>query len=43
MGHKSPVKFTFTAGKDKKGQDSDKLFDVTLDFGAGGSTESCKK
>jgi hypothetical protein len=43
MGKKGPVKFTFTPGKDKKGEESDKLFDVTLDFGAAGSTESCKK
>jgi hypothetical protein len=42
-GKKAPVKFTFTGGKDKKGQDSDKLFDVTLDFGVASSHESCKK
>ena len=33
MGKVTPVKFTFTPGKDKKGEESDKLFDVTLDFG----------
>jgi hypothetical protein len=43
MGKKAPVKFTFTPGKDKKGEDSDKLFDVAMDFGGAGSTESCKK
>jgi hypothetical protein len=43
MGKRSPVKFTFAAGKDKNGQDSDKLFDVTLDLGTASSTESCKK
>ena len=43
IGKKSPVKFSFTPGKDKKGEDSDKLFDVVLDFGVGGSKESCKK
>jgi hypothetical protein len=43
MGHKGPAKFTFSAGKDKKGQESDKLFDVTLDFGAATSSENCKK
>ena len=37
------MKFSFSPGKDKKGEDSDKLFDVTLDFGIGGSTENCKK
>ena len=44
MGKKNPVKFTFVPGKDKKGQDSDKLFDVTLEFpGVATSHESCKK
>ena len=43
MGKKGPVKFTFTGGKDKKGQESDKLFDVTLDLGVAVSSESCKK
>jgi hypothetical protein len=43
-GKRTATKFTFTPGKDKKGQDSDKLFDVTLDFGAvATSHESCKK
>jgi Protein of unknown function (DUF1579) len=42
-GKRGPVKFTFTPGKDKKGEESDKLFDVTLDFGVGSSQESCKK
>jgi len=43
MGKKGPVKFSFTPGKDKKGQESDKLFDVTLDFGTTSASESCKK
>jgi hypothetical protein len=43
MGKKTPVKFSFTPGKDKKGMESDKLFDVTLDLGVVSSTESCKK
>jgi hypothetical protein len=43
MGKRAPVKFTFTPGKDKKGQDSDKLFDVTLDFGTVTAHENCKK
>jgi hypothetical protein len=43
MGKVTPVKFTFSAGKDKKGEESDKLFDVTLDFGTFTSTENCKK
>ena len=30
----APAKFSFAPGKDKKGEDSDKLFDVTMDFGA---------
>jgi hypothetical protein len=42
-GPKGPVKFTFAGGKDKKGEESDKLFDVTLDFGAFMANESCKK
>jgi hypothetical protein len=43
MGQKGPVKFSFTPGKDKKGQESDKLFDVAMDFGVASSQESCKK
>jgi hypothetical protein len=43
MGKASPAKFTFSPGKDKKGEDSDKLFDVTMEFGMGGATENCKK
>jgi hypothetical protein len=44
MGKKTPAKFTFVPGKDKKGQDSDKLFDVTLEFnGVAVSHELCKK
>ena len=43
MGKTGPVKFTFNPGKDKKGEESDKAFDAVLDFGVGGSTESCKK
>ena len=43
MGKATPVKFTFSPGKDKKGEESDKLFDVTLDFGGATSTENCKK
>ena len=43
-GKVTPVKFTFSAGKDKKGEESDKLFDVTMDFGGMfTSTENCKK
>jgi hypothetical protein len=43
-GKKTPVKFVFSAGKDKKGQESDKLFDVTFEFtGMATSHESCKK
>jgi hypothetical protein len=43
MGKVTPVKFNFTGGKDKKGEPSDKLFDVTMDFGVASSSESCKK
>jgi hypothetical protein len=43
MGKISPTKFSFTPGKDKKGEESDKLFDVVLEFGQGSSTENCKK
>jgi hypothetical protein len=43
MGRRGPVTFTFTPGKDKKGQESDRAFDVTLDFGMASSSESCKK
>jgi hypothetical protein len=43
MGKVIPVKFNFTQGKDKKGEPSDKLFDVAMDFSGASSTESCKK
>ncbi len=43
MGKLTPVKFTFSPGKDKKGEPSDRLFDATLDFGTASSTEICKK
>ena len=43
MGKVTPVKFSFTEGKDKKGEPSDKLFDVTMDFGIAVRAESCKK
>ena len=43
MGKVGPVKFSFSPGKDKKGEDSDKLFDVVMDFAGAGGSESCKK
>src|SRR4051812_45944368 len=43
MGKKTPTKFTFVAGKDKKGQESDKLFEVTPAFGTAPPHENCKK
>jgi hypothetical protein len=43
MGKKGPMKFSFAKGKDKKGAESDKLMDVTLDFGGMVATETCKK
>ena len=43
MGKKGPMKISFAKGKDKKGVESDKLMDVTLDLGGMLGTESCKK
>jgi hypothetical protein len=43
MGNKGPMKISFAKGKDKKGQESDKLLDATLDLGGVIGTESCKK
>ena len=43
MGKKGPMKISFAKGKDKKGQESDKLMDVTLDLGGMIGNESCKK
>jgi len=43
MGKSGSAKFSFSPGKDKKGEESDKLFDVTMEFPTGSSTESCKK
>jgi hypothetical protein len=43
MGRKSSVKFSFAKGKDKKGEESDKLLEVKMDFGGMIQTESCKK
>jgi pyruvate/2-oxoglutarate dehydrogenase complex dihydrolipoamide acyltransferase (E2) component len=43
MGKKGPMKISFAKGKDKKGQESDKLMDVTLDLGGMLDTETCKK
>ena len=43
MGKKGPMKISFAKGKDKKGVESDKLMDVTLDLGGMIASESCKK
>jgi hypothetical protein len=43
MGKKGPMKISFAKGKDKKGKESDKLMDVTLDLGGMLDTETCKK
>jgi hypothetical protein len=43
MGKKAPVKIGFAKGKDKKGQESDKMIDVSLDLGGQTVSESCKK
>ena len=43
MGKKGPMKISFAKGKDKKGAESDKLMDVTLDLGGMIGAETCKK
>jgi Protein of unknown function (DUF1579) len=43
MGKKGTIKIAFAKGKDKKGQESDKLMDVTLDLGGMLVSETCKK
>jgi Protein of unknown function (DUF1579) len=43
QGKKGPMKISFAKGKDKKGAESDKLVDVTLDLGGMIVTEACKK
>jgi len=43
MGKKGTIKIAFAKGKDKKGQESDKLMDVSLDLGGHPINESCKK
>ena len=42
-GEEGAVKIAFAKGKDKKGQESDKLMDVTLDLGSRVINETCKK
>jgi len=34
---------TSGSGKDKKGQESDRLFEVTMEFGEASSKESCRR
>ncbi len=43
MGKKGTMKIAFAKGKDKKGAESDKLMDVSLDLGGQLVSESCKK
>ncbi len=43
MGKKGTIKISFAKGKDKKGAESDKLMDVTLDLGGMIVNETCKK
>jgi hypothetical protein len=44
MGKKTPAKLTFTPGKDKKGNESDKLFEASVELtGLSSSHETCKK
>ena len=43
MGKKGPMKITFAKGKDKKGEDSDKMMNVSLDLGGHPVSETCKK
>jgi len=40
---REPATFTFVPGTDKKGQESDRLFEVTMDFGQASSKESCRR
>ncbi len=43
MGKKGTIKISFAKGKDKKGAESDKLMDATLDLGGVIVNETCKK
>jgi hypothetical protein len=43
MGKKGAMKIAFAKGKDKKGEESDKMMDVSLDLGGQLVSESCKK
>ena len=43
MGKKGTMKIAFAKGKDKKGAESDKMMDVSLDLGGQLVSESCKK
>ena len=40
---RGPATFTFVPGTDKKGQESDRLFEVTMEFGKASSKESCRR
>jgi Protein of unknown function (DUF1579) len=43
MGKKGPIKIAFAKGKDKKGQENDRMMNVSLDLGGHPVSESCKK
>lgn len=43
MGKKGTIKIAFAKGKDKKGEDSDKMMNVALDLGGHPVSETCKK
>jgi hypothetical protein len=43
MGKKGTIKIAFAKGKDKKGEESDKMMSVSLDLGGHPVSETCKK
>ena len=43
MGKKGTIKIAFAKGKDKKGEESDKMMNVSLDLGGHPVSETCKK
>ena len=43
MGKKGTIKIAFAKGKDKKGEDNDKMMNVSLDLAGHPISETCKK
>jgi hypothetical protein len=43
MGKKGTIKIAFAKGKDKKGEENDKMMNVSLDLGGHPVSETCKK